>query len=237
MTRPPSDHAKRRRSSAGRQSGGERSQPKPRSPAIAAYDAIQASRSGSAAPSRRDRVLAAAARGRCTRGRRRNASLAGVPYAAKDNIDVAGTAHHSRLPRLRLRRPKPRRHVVSAPARRGGRLSMGKTNLDQFATGLVGVRSPYGVPRNCLSIAPMSAAGRAQASAVAVRRRASCPSRSAPTPPARADVPAAFNHLIGFKPTKGRWTTSRYRPRLPDSVDCVTVFDPRYGRRRPGGSA
>ena len=69
--------------------------------------------------------------------------LYGVPFLVKDNIDVAGVPDHGRLPRLRLRRPRPTPPSV-ARLRAAGAVVVGKTNLDQFATGLVGTRSPYG---------------------------------------------------------------------------------------------
>src|SRR5271166_5201680 len=72
--------------------------------------------------------------------------LLGIPVAAKDNIDVAGLPTTAACPAFSYRPAADA--VVVARLRRAGAIVIGKTNLDQFATGLVGVRSPYGVPRN-----------------------------------------------------------------------------------------
>ena len=79
--------------------------------------------------------------------------LYGIPFAVKDNIDVAGHAHHGRLPRLRRTGP-PRTAPVVQRLLDAGALLVGKTNLDQFATGLTGTRSPYGAVRERLRRRP-----------------------------------------------------------------------------------
>ena len=108
--------------------------------------------------------------------------LYGVPVAVKDNIDVAGMPTTAACPAFAYT-PQHDATVV-ARLRAAGAIVIGKTNLDQFATGLVGVRSPYGTPRNAFND-DWSRADRAP-----VRRSrsppASCRLRSAPTPPVRA---------------------------------------------------
>ena len=102
-----------------------------------------------------------------------------------------------------------------------GLIPIGKTNLDQFATGLVGVRSPYGVPRNPFH-PEMIPGGSSSGSAVAVA--AGLVSFSLGTDTAGSGrVPAAFNNLVGVKPTKGALSTRGVVPACR-SLDCVSVF-------------
>ena len=145
--------------------------------------------------------------------------LAGVPYAAKDNIDVAGFETTAACPAFAYR-PEASATVAERLAAAGA-ICMGKTNLDQFATGLVGVRSPYGIPRNAFNRAYVSG-GSSSGSAVAVAAGL-VPIALGTDTAGSGRVPAAFNHLVGFKPTKGRWPTRGVVPACR-SVDCVTVF-------------
>ena len=145
--------------------------------------------------------------------------LAGVPYAAKDNIDVAGFETTAACPAFAYR-PEASA-TVAARLAAAGAICMGKTNLDQFATGLVGVRSPYGIPRNAFNRAYVSG-GSSSGSAVAVAAGL-IPIALGTDTAGSGRVPAAFNHLVGFKPTKGRWPTRGVVPACR-SVDCVTVF-------------
>ena len=109
--------------------------------------------------------------------------LYGIPVAIKDNIDVAGLPTTAACPAFSYKPGKDATAV--ARLRRAGAIVIGKTNLDQFATGLVGVRSPYGIPRNALR--PGADPRRIE---LGLGRRgrgaASCRSRSAPTPRAPA---------------------------------------------------
>ena len=107
--------------------------------------------------------------------------LYGIPVAIKDNIDAEGMPTTAACPAFAYKPGKDSTAV--ARLRRAGAIVIGKTNLDQFATGLVGTRSPYGVPRNTLD-PKRSPADRARVRP-SRSRRASCRSRSAPTPPAR----------------------------------------------------
>jgi allophanate hydrolase len=102
-----------------------------------------------------------------------------------------------------------------------GAVLLGKTNLDQFATGLVGVRSPYGAPQ-CVFNREYVSGGSSSGSAVAVGAGLVAFALGTDTA-GSGRVPAAFNHLIGLKPTKGRWSMSGIVPACR-SLDCPTVF-------------
>ncbi|MFT5486046.1 MAG: allophanate hydrolase [Paracoccaceae bacterium] len=148
-----------------------------------------------------------------------NLPLYGVPFAVKDNIDVAGLPTTAACPDFSYIAAE------TAPAVQrlldAGALLVGKTNLDQFATGLVGVRSPYGVPLNALD--PSCVPGGSSAgSAVAVS--ASLVSFSLGTDTAGSGrVPAGFNNIVGVKPTKGLFSTRGVVPACR-TLDCVSIF-------------
>ncbi|AUX70317.1 allophanate hydrolase [Porphyrobacter sp. HT-58-2] len=145
--------------------------------------------------------------------------LAGVPYAAKDNIDVAGLETTAACPAFAY---QPERSATVIERLEGaGAICVGKTNLDQFATGLVGTRSPYGAPRNASNLAYVSG-GSSSGSAVAVAAGLVAFALATDTA-GSGRVPAAFNHLVGLKPTKGRWSTQGLVPACR-SIDCITVF-------------
>jgi allophanate hydrolase len=145
--------------------------------------------------------------------------LAGVPFAAKDNIDVAGLETTAACPAFAFE-PGASATVIEQLLAAGA-LCVGKTNLDQFATGLNGSRSPYGVPRNPYNLAYVSG-GSSSGSSVAVSTGQVAFALGTDTA-GSGRVPAAFQHLIGFKPTKGRWSTRGLLPACR-SVDCITVF-------------
>ncbi|QNE06400.1 allophanate hydrolase [Croceicoccus marinus] len=145
--------------------------------------------------------------------------LAGVAYAVKDNIDVAGLETTAACPAFAY---SPERSAgVVERLEAAGAICVGKTNLDQFATGLVGVRSPYGIPRNVYNRDYVSG-GSSSGSSVAVAAGL-VPFALGTDTAGSGRVPAAFQHLIGFKPTKGRWSTRGLVPACR-SIDCVTVF-------------
>jgi allophanate hydrolase len=102
-----------------------------------------------------------------------------------------------------------------------GAVLIGKTNLDQFATGLVGARSPYGAPL-CVFDQAYVSGGSSSGSAVAVAAGLVAFALGTDTA-GSGRVPAAFNHLIGLKPSKGRWSTRGVVPACR-SLDCVSVF-------------
>lgn len=145
--------------------------------------------------------------------------LAGVPYAAKDNIDVAGLQTTAACPAFAY--APAENATVIARLKAAGAICVGKTNLDQFATGLVGTRSPYGIPRNAYNRDYVSG-GSSSGSAIAVAAGL-VPIALGTDTAGSGRVPAAFNHLIGFKPTKGRWSTKGLVPACR-SIDCITVF-------------
>ncbi|HPA39589.1 MAG TPA: amidase family protein, partial [Phenylobacterium sp.] len=145
--------------------------------------------------------------------------LAGVPFAVKDNIDVAGLPTTAACPAYAYT-PAVSAEVV-ARLIAAGAILMGKTNLDQFATGLVGARSPYGQPR-CVYNLDYVSGGSSSGSGVAVGAGLVAFALGTDTA-GSGRVPAAFNGLIGLKPTKGRWSTSGVIPACR-SLDCVTVM-------------
>ena len=184
---------------------------------IAVYDAVQPQIWISRASAEQVLAAARAVDARIAAGE--TLHLAGVPYAAKDNIDVAGFTTTAACPAFAYQ-PEASSTVVERLAAAGA-ICMGKTNLDQFATGLVGMRSPYGIPRNAFNRAYVSG-GSSSGSAIAVAAGL-VPIALGTDTAGSGRVPAAFNHLIGFKPTKGRWPTRGVVPACR-SVDCVTVF-------------
>jgi len=145
--------------------------------------------------------------------------LYGVPFAIKDNIDSAGHPTTAACPEYAYV-AKVGAAVVDALLQAGAIL-IGKTNLDQFATGLVGVRSPYGVPGNSFDPSYVPG-GSSSGSAVAVA--AGLASFSLGTDTAGSGrVPAAFNNLVGLKPTRGLLSTRGVVPACR-SLDCVSIF-------------
>ena len=145
--------------------------------------------------------------------------LWGVPFAVKDNIDVAGLPTTAACPAFAY---TPGRDAeVVARLKAAGALVIGKTNLDQFATGLNGTRSPYGAPRSVFD-ADYVSGGSSSGSAVAVAAGLACFSLGTDTA-GSGRVPAAFNNLVGIKPTPGALSTTGLVPACR-SLDCITVF-------------
>ena len=147
--------------------------------------------------------------------------LYGIPYAVKDNIDVEGLPTTAACPDYSYL-PGEDAHAV-ALLRQAGALLIGKTNLDQFATGLVGARSPYG---SCHSVfhPDYISGGSSSGSAVVVAAQLVAFSLGTDTA-GSGRVPAAFNQLVGYKATRGRVSTRGVVPACR-SLDCVTVFAP-----------
>jgi len=145
--------------------------------------------------------------------------LAGVPFAVKDNIDLAGLATTAACPAFSYMPTRSATVVERLIA--AGAIPVGKANLDQFATGLNGTRSPYGIPRNAYNRAWVSG-GSSSGSAVAVAAGLVAFALGTDTA-GSGRVPAAFNHLVGFKPTRGRWSNRGLVPACR-TLDCITVF-------------
>ncbi len=145
--------------------------------------------------------------------------LYGIPVAVKDNIDVAGLPTTAACPAYAYAPAKDAEAV--ARLRRAGALVIGKTNLDQFATGLVGMRSPYGMPRNPLR-ADLVSGGSSSGSAVAVARGI-VPLALGTDTAGSGRVPAGLNNIVGLKPSLGLISTTGVVPACR-SLDCVSVF-------------
>jgi allophanate hydrolase len=145
--------------------------------------------------------------------------LYGIPFAIKDNIDLAGTPTTAACPAYAYR-PEQSAFAVRKLIEAGA-IPIGKTNLDQFATGLTGTRSPYGACPNAFDPGYISG-GSSSGSAVAVAK--GWVSFALGTDTAGSGrVPAAFNNLVGLKPTPGLISTSGVVPACR-SLDCVSIF-------------
>jgi allophanate hydrolase len=145
--------------------------------------------------------------------------LAGALLAVKDNIDVAGLPTTAACPAFAYVPTETATAVRRLTA--AGAIVLGKTNLDQFATGLVGTRSPYGAVRNALDPAKVSG-GSSSGSAVAVALGLADIGIGTDTA-GSGRVPAAFNGIVGMKPTVGLVPTDGVVPACR-SFDCVTAF-------------
>jgi allophanate hydrolase len=145
--------------------------------------------------------------------------LYGVPFAVKDNIDIEGVPTTAACPAFE--------YVATASANavkrivEAGGVWIGKTNLDQFATGLVGTRSPYGQPASVFSTEHISG-GSSSGSAVSVASGLVAFSLGTDTA-GSGRVPAAFNQIVGIKPTPGRVGASGVVPACR-TLDCVSIF-------------
>ena len=145
--------------------------------------------------------------------------LWGVPFAVKDNIDVAGLATTAACPDFAY---MPEADAASvARLRAAGAIVIGKTNLDQFATGLVGLRTPYPAPRNSFDAAIVPG-GSSSGSAVAVARGLVSFALGTDTA-GSGRVPAGLNNIVGLKPSVGAVSTRGVVPACR-TLDCVSVF-------------
>jgi len=145
--------------------------------------------------------------------------LFGIPFAVKDNIDCAGLPTTAACPAFAYT-PTLSAHVVERLIAAGAIL-LGKTNLDQFATGLVGTRSPYGAPRSVFDARYISG-GSSSGSAVAVAAGLVAFALGTDTA-GSGRVPAAFNNIVGVKPTRGIISARGVVPACR-SLDCVSIF-------------
>ncbi len=145
--------------------------------------------------------------------------LYGIPFAVKDNIDVAGFPTTAACPDYAYT-PQQSAPVVEALVAAGAVL-VGKTNMDQFATGLVGTRSPYGVCPNAIDPDYVSG-GSSSGSSVAVSQGLISFALGTDTA-GSGRVPAAFNNIVGLKPTRGLVSTRGVVPACR-SLDCISIF-------------
>jgi allophanate hydrolase len=149
----------------------------------------------------------------------RSLPLYGIPFAVKDNFDVAGMPTTAACPEFS--------HVAAQTATvvqkllDAGAILIGKTNMDQFATGLVGTRTPYGICSSVFNPEYISG-GSSSGSAVAVARGLVTFSLGSDTA-GSGRVPAAFNNLVGLKPTRGLLSTQGLLPACR-TLDCVSIF-------------
>ncbi|TPL11722.1 allophanate hydrolase [Mesorhizobium sp. B2-4-14] len=145
--------------------------------------------------------------------------LWGIPFAVKDNIDVAAMpttaacAEYAYTPQ--------RDATVVARLKAAGALVIGKTNLDQFATGLVGVRSPYSIPKNAID-PKLVPGGSSSGSAVATARGIVSFALGTDTA-GSGRIPAGLNNIVGLKPTVGALSTAGVVPACR-TLDCISVF-------------
>jgi allophanate hydrolase len=170
-------------------------------------------------PDRQLRDTADALEARQARGAIADLPLFGLPFAVKDNIDVAELPTTAGCPGFAYT-PAISSPVV-ARLQRAGALLVGKTNLDQFATGLVGTRSSYGVSRNPFD-ANFIPGGSSSGSAVAVAAGLVAFALGTDTA-GSGRVPASFNNIVGLKPTRGLIPTIGVVPACR-SIDCISIF-------------
>ena len=145
--------------------------------------------------------------------------LYGVPFAVKDNIDVAGLPTTAACPAFSYVPSRSATAVEKLEA--AGAILVGKTNLDQFATGLVGTRSPYGAVPNAFRKEFISG-GSSSGSAVTVARGSASFSLGTDTA-GSGRVPAGLNNIVGLKPSRGLVSARGVVPAC-QSLDCVSVF-------------
>ncbi len=152
-------------------------------------------------------------------GNRERLPLYGVPFAVKDNIDAAGFETTAACSAFAYRPANDA--TVVAKLRQAGAIVLGKTNLDQFATGLVGTRSPYGVVPNSFDARYIS--GGSSSGSGSVVARGLVPFALGTDTAGSGRVPAALNNIVGLKPTRGGWSTRGVVPACR-TLDCVSVF-------------
>lgn len=146
-------------------------------------------------------------------------ALFGVPVAVKDNIDVAGFASTAAF-KLFTDLKTQDAYVVQR-LKQAGAIIVGKTNLDQFATGLVGTRSPFGAVQNTFN--PDYVSGGSSSGSGSVVARGLVPIALGTDTAGSGRIPAAFNNIVGLKPTKGRFSNTGLLPACK-SIDCISIF-------------
>ena len=149
----------------------------------------------------------------------RSLPLCGMPVAIKDNLDLAGAPTTAGCPAFSC--VATRSAAVVERLEAAGAVVIAKTNLDQFATGLVGVRSPYGIPRNPL--APERIPGGSSSGSAAIVAAGIVPIALGTDTAGSGRVPAACTGIVGWKPTCGAISTRGLVPAVR-SLDCVSIF-------------
>lgn len=149
-----------------------------------------------------------------------NLPLFGVPFAVKDNIDARGFVTTGACPAFAYE-PASEDATVVANLKSAGAILIGKTNMDQFATGLVGTRSPHGAVPNSFDHTRVSG-GSSSGSAVVVARGA-VPFSLGTDTAGSGRIPAGLNNIIGLKPTRGALSTRGVLPACR-TLDCVSIF-------------
>ncbi|MGI4856693.1 MAG: allophanate hydrolase [Janthinobacterium lividum] len=145
--------------------------------------------------------------------------LYGVPFAAKDNIDVLGFTTTAGCPAFAF--DPPRDATVIQRLVDAGAIILGKTNLDQFATGLNGTRTPYGVPVNAFD--PAYVSGGSSSGSATVVARGLVPFSLGTDTAGSGRVPAGLNNIVGIKPTRGAVSGRGVVPACR-TLDCVSIF-------------
>lgn len=145
--------------------------------------------------------------------------LYGVPFAVKDNIDAAGIPTTAACPDFAHRADE--NATVVTLLQNAGAVLVGKTNLDQFATGLNGTRSPYGAVPNTFD--PEYISGGSSSGSASVVARALVPLALGTDTAGSGRVPAGLNNLIGLKPTFGALSTTGVLPACK-TLDCVSIL-------------
>lgn len=145
--------------------------------------------------------------------------LYGVPFAAKDNIDVAGLPTTAACPAFAYT-PEQDATIIRRLTEAGA-IVIGKSNLDQFATGLVGVRSPYGIPTNTFNAEYIS--GGSSSGSASLVARGIVPFALGTDTAGSGRVPAGLNNIVGLKPTRGAFSNTGVVPACR-TLDCVSVF-------------
>ncbi|MDR3415756.1 MAG: allophanate hydrolase [Nevskia sp.] len=145
--------------------------------------------------------------------------LYGIPFAVKDNIDVAGVPTTAACPEFAY---LPQRAAAAVQRlTEAGAIVIGKTNLDQFATGLVGMRSPYGAVPNAFD--ERFVGGGSSSGSASVVARGIVPFALGTDTAGSGRVPASFNNIVGLKPTRGAVSSCGMVPACR-TLDCISVF-------------
>ena len=145
--------------------------------------------------------------------------LYGIPFAAKDNIDVAGFTTTAACPAFAYEATQDA--VAVQRLKQAGAVVLGKTNLDQFATGLVGVRSPYGAVPNTFD--PTLVSGGSSSGSASVVARGLVPFALSTDTAGSGRVPAGFNQIVGLKPTPGAVSGTGLVPACR-TLDCIGIL-------------